>query len=87
VIAAPVTCVRRDDGEVPECEGRVGHGYSVTDRGSRKTVIVDPVTLTMLEKRDVLDPRSLGVPTRPHAGDVVGSAIHLQRAVVAQAGA
>jgi hypothetical protein len=85
--ALPLVPGVRDDGETTDSEGRPGHAYSAVDHGHRTTVIVDPVTLTMLQERDVLvDPASLGVPTTLHAGDVVGGAVYLQRAVVAAAG-
>jgi hypothetical protein len=85
--ALPLVPGVHDDGEVTDSAGRAGHAYSVSDHGNRKTVIVDPVSLTMLQERDVLlDPKSLGVPTKLRAGDVVGGAIYLQRAVVAKAG-
>jgi hypothetical protein len=85
--ALPLVPGVRDDGEVTDRVGRAGHAYSVVDHGDRKTVIVDPVSLTMLEERDVLlDPASLGVPSKFHAGDVVGGAVYLRRAVVDKAG-
>lgn len=85
--ALPLVPGVHDDGEVTDSAGRAGRAYSVSDHGNRKTVIVDPLSLTMLQERDVLqDPKSLGVPTRLRAGDVVGGAIYLQRAVVAKAG-
>jgi hypothetical protein len=85
--ALPLVPGVHDDGEVTDSAGRAGHAYSVTDHGSRKTVIVDPVSLTMLQERDVLlNPKSLGVSTRLRAGDIVGGAIYLQRAVVGKAG-
>lgn len=73
-------------GERKDALGRHGIGFARTLPDTREEVIVDPVSLVMLEERTIL----LNVRAAPGAGkkvgERIGGAVYLERAVVRRVG-
>ena len=73
-------------GEVRDPEGRPGLGFARTLPWSREEAIVDPVSLELLAEREILLDENAAPGSGLKAGDVMGGAVYLQRAVVDRAG-
>jgi hypothetical protein len=85
VEALPLVPGVRSLGAVTDSRGRPGIAFSREDQGRREEVIVDPAAFVMLEERDtLLDPAKVAPGLR--AGDRIGEAVYLQRAVVDRVG-